>query len=1545
MSSTRLTATPAHLTVFALVAALLGALLAVIPLTGAQAAGTVNYTVAVTSKAGTALSGLTVAAVPIANRGVDPAEVIVNGTPVTGKAGSYLLAGLETDVDYTIYFSKTGTGTFDQFLGGSPYIADAETFSQAAGGSYTLATSLATNSIITGKVVGAKGVALKSVTVTAYQFDGSDWKYMTEGLTGSTGVYSLRNLDPGSYKLEFDAPDGVNYLTGFSGSKPTLAAATPVYVALGATATSNVTLLAGGTITGKVRFTYSTDDIINFIGFDPGPQPADGVRAYAYRLEAGGPGFTAIDWDVSAIRGGLSGTTGTWSVNGLPTGDYVVKLYDEKYGYSKDRWVGPGGATTTASSAQVFSVVAGASRSATATPVLPADVDTAAASTTLTVRNTLNQVVVGAEVIVFENGDEDYYVNCEWVSEDECAPLTTNSSGQISLTRMPIGSFDVIITHPDYQTFYETRTTSSTSATTWSAQLQDRETFDWATAPFVSTGGSTYVVGENFMLTANTTLDDGTGVEADVSYEYQWYRDGRRIAGATNPSYVSQAADVGTELSVIVRAEQDNDRFASDDRSIVALAEAGTPVVEGDQLVNTLAPWISSPTAAAPKVVLTANSGVWSETGVRFTYQWLRDGNPIPLATARTYTLTELDASTFVSVELVAIKPGHPNSLATAATPVPVAQLTGLKQTVLSTTSKTTTGVAAGSTKYTVTPGKWNLTGVTPTYEWHVDGVTAGFGSTITLNTEDVKGAVVDVVVIGQKTGWVTSLRTIIAKKATTTATVAVTEDVLTTPVDGTSQTQVGTVLRATPTVTFPYLSGGSVVTKYSWQRSTNGTTAWATITGATAATYTLSAADTNKFVRVVVTITSTLYDTMTITAPAGKAILSTALSGGVLPSILVGGSGAVTTPHTATVDGSWPVSGVTLAYQWFTCAATCGDQANWSAVVGATKSVWTPPASAATLTAFVRVTASKSGHLPAQVFSSGTALTTLTQPTALIPAVLAGLTAGDAVVGKPVTVKPGVWDAAGITRVYIWQVCDLAVEDCLDPADWSPIGTTTKPAYTPTAANLISASTRIRAIESVARTGLVSAGTFTDEVDLVPGSLTQTVAPKIVTSGGNYSVSGGTWLPAGDAPTFEWFEDGVSAGAGASLPIPPGTTSVHVVVTVSRDGYTDKLVTLVARKGTITPNVEFISGSHVAQALSVPDPFVYPATSTPGAVKSYQWYSNGVAIKGATASTFTPSYLYVGKKITVRIISRSAFYNDAIFNAASGGVVIVKADAPLGNPTMISSTGLYQPGAKLSVDPNLPSWDTTGLTFSYQWQISTDGGSTWSTVSTASTYTLLTSQPTQRVQVVITAKKPGYTDRVQTRGTTVIDWLGPLDATTPPLLSGPASNIVTPVGTPLTVTTGFWNAAGLTFSYEWLRDGVVIPGVTGSTFTPTAAYYGDQVQVIVTAKAAGYEPVTALSNVVIIGQAAAPTTTAATLPKITKAVDVLSATTGIWNVDGLTFTYQWRMDGSPIVGATGPTLSVTEPGTHAYTVVVTATRDGYANGTAVSAAVTASPV
>jgi hypothetical protein len=38
---------------------------------------------------------------------------------------------------------------------------------------------------------------------------------------------------------------------------------------------------------------------------------------------------------------------------------------------------------------------------------------------------------------------------------------------------------------------------------------------------------------------------------------------------------------------------------------------------------------------------------------------------------------------------------------------------------------------------------------------------------------------------------------------------------------------------------------------------------------------------------------------------------------------------------------------------------------------------------------------------------------------------------------------------------------------------------------------------------------------------------------------------------------------------------------------------------------------------------------------------------------------------------------------------------------------------------------------------------------------------------------------------------------------------------------------------------------------------------------------------------------------------------DLLVATAGVWNLDGLTFSYVWKVGGAPVPGATAPTYQV----------------------------------
>ncbi|MEU8180711.1 hypothetical protein AB0B86_08050 [Micromonospora sp. NPDC049047] len=80
--------------------------------------------------------------------------------------------------------------------------------------------------------------------------------------------------------------------------------------------------------------------------------------------------------------------------------------------------------------------------------------------------------------------------------------------------------------------------------------------------------------------------------------------------------------------------------------------------------------------------------------------------------------------------------------------------------------------------------------------------------------------------------------------------------------------------------------------------------------------------------------------------------------------------------------------------------------------------------------------------------------------------------------------------------------------------------------------------------------------------------------------------------------------------------------------------------------------------------------------------------------------------------------------------------------------------------------------------------------------------------------------------------------------------------------------------------------------------------------------------------------------------PAITGAAEIgstVTATPGTWTPSTTTYQYKWSADGVPIEGATGATLQISQALLwKRLTVTVTASRDGYAEASAVSAATTA---
>jgi hypothetical protein len=71
--------------------------------------------------------------------------------------------------------------------------------------------------------------------------------------------------------------------------------------------------------------------------------------------------------------------------------------------------------------------------------------------------------------------------------------------------------------------------------------------------------------------------------------------------------------------------------------------------------------------------------------------------------------------------------------------------------------------------------------------------------------------------------------------------------------------------------------------------------------------------------------------------------------------------------------------------------------------------------------------------------------------------------------------------------------------------------------------------------------------------------------------------------------------------------------------------------------------------------------------------------------------------------------------------------------------------------------------------------------------------------------------------------------------ATMPPSVAGAPA-----VGRTLVATTGSWDQDGLTFAYQWLRDGVPVPGATSASLLLGAADVGHRLSVQVMASRAG---------------------------------------------------------------------------------------------------------
>ncbi|MGW8766518.1 hypothetical protein ACWGN5_28925 [Streptomyces sp. NPDC055815] len=222
----------------------------------------------------------------------------------------------------------------------------------------------------------------------------------------------------------------------------------------------------------------------------------------------------------------------------------------------------------------------------------------------------------------------------------------------------------------------------------------------------------------------------------------------------------------------------------------------------------------------------------------------------------------------------------------------------------------------------------------------------------------------------------------------------------------------------------------------------------------------------------------------------------------------------------------------------------------------------------------------------------------------------------------------------------------------------------------------------------------------------------------------------------------------------------------------------------------------------------------------------AYQWRANGVAIAGATASTYTlPSTLF-GKQLSVAVTARKAGH--PVITAASAAVV-VKGVAP--RPTTLPSvSGTVRVGSKVTAV--VGTWSPAPTSYAYQWRangVAIAG-------ATGASYVPAASVLGKKLTVTVTALRTGHLNGAYTTGAyTVGVGLAP-KATTAPYVTGTVR-----VGRTLTVNRGAWTPAPTSYAYQWYANGRAISGATKTTFLLTKAQRGLKITVRVTAYRTGH--------------------------------------------------------------------------------------------------------
>jgi uncharacterized repeat protein (TIGR01451 family) len=433
--------------------------------------------------------------------------------------------------------------------------------------------------------------------------------------------------------------------------------------------------------------------------------------------------------------------------------------------------------------------------------------------------------------------------------------------------------------------------------------------------------------------------------------------------------------------------------------------------------------------------------------------------------------------------------------------------------------------------------------------------------------------------------------------------------------------------------------------------------------------------------------------------------------------------------------------------------------------------------------------------------------------------------------------------------------------------------------------------------------------------------------------------------LSAGTNNQFQWQ---VSTNGGASFNNIPGETSTNLVfpnVTLSQNNYRYRVIVSNACPSSVTSNAAILSVSNpsfiatqpTAQAGCAGSTVVFGITTSGGAPDSVQWQVSTDG--GATYNNMVGQNSLSLALLNISSSLNNNLYRIQIFSCATNPENSQSAILTVNSSASIST----QPADESSCVGNNVSFtvSTTGTSLTYQWQVSTDGGLTFSnltgqTGSTLQITGLTLAQNNNKYRVIVSSSVCP----------------GPLTSSAATLTISNTPSIQTqPSGT--TVCSGsnasfsiYASGSGLTYQWQISTDGgntfSNINGETNSTLNinaVTGSQNGNRYRVLIGSNCSAGN----------ITSSSAPLTVSPQTAISIQPADVTVCAQGnaqfsvAANGDGLTYQWQISTDGgnnySNMPGENGTSLSLTAVSSsmnnNKYRVVIQSTYCGSSSSNA----------